>query len=457
MLKYLEIDSTYRNRREYPNPARFDVITAQSGTRSDLSTSISPISSAAPIVTYVPNNIDTIVSTQVQPSETSTSSSFIVCFPTAQNANKTADYYRATQANMEVEIPPAAPIDIGRVTIRSWDYLNTVSGEDCFRVSFTPVIDVALISDISKFELVTSTDFTLGNVFIPGGTAASQFYKDYFIYNETQNLYSTVLAYDGANSLANIEPQAGWLNTDTISLRKELPQTTGSLQAGSTNISVVLQSNSNPIPNSLVGSFVRITEPGSQNQAQIREIVEYKGSPTFEATLGSVLPATPSIGDTYEILNFSKDGFVPLNYSGTQVSQEVCYELQLVNLILPNIGVKYGGVVASYPYLYVDFQNYTTSSGGTTNIIYSNNPNSSRRLFRIPVTDISTPSLNSFLTLDKCYMAQMVRITPGSSFKFGVYLPDGRPLEFSIPDPAPPVIPDPELQVSALFSLRRIQ
>lgn len=457
MLKYLEIDSTYRNRQEYPNPARFDIITSQSGTRTDLSTSISPISLSAPVVTYVPQDINLIIATSVQPSETSTSTSFIVCFPTTQNANKTADYYRATQANIEITISLTPPVDAGRVTIQSWDYLNTVAGEDCFRVSFTPPIETGTISNISEFKLVTSTNFTLGNVFIPGGTAASQIYKDYFIYNETQNLYSTILAYDGSNSLANIEPQAGWLNTDTISIRKELPQTTGALQAGSTNISVVLQNTSNPVPNSLVGSFVRITEVGSLNQNQICEIVHYTGSPDFIATVGCVLPATPLVGDTYEILNFSNDGFVPLNYSGTQVSQEVCYEVQLVNLILPNVGVKYGGVLASYPYLYVDFQNYTTSSGGTTNVIYSNNPNSSRRLFRIPVTDISLPSLNSFLTLDKCYMAQMVRITPGSNFKFGVYLPDGRPLEFSIPDHSPPVVPDPELQVSALFSLRRIQ
>lgn len=455
MIKYLEIDSTYRNRGEFPNPTRFDLITAQSGTQITSSSSISPISLASPIVSYIPNDIDNLISGNVQASETNISTSFIVCFPVAQNANKRADYYRAVQANILVTIS-STTTDIGRVTIESWDYLNTVSGEDCFRVTFSPAIDAALIPSITQFKLVVATDYTLGNIFIPNGNAASQVYKDYLIYNETQNLYTTVLAYDGANSLVSIDPQPTWVMTDTISLRKELPQEYGTFQVGSTTSSVVLDATANPVTGSLNGSFLRITQPGSPNLGQVCSISSYTGSPTFVATLSCVLPTTPIAGDTYEILSFTKDGYVPLNYTGTHTTQEVCYEIQLVNLILPNVGVKSGGVMASYPYFYVEFQNYTTSNGGTTNVIYSNNPNSTRKLFRIPVSDISPASLNSFLTLDKCYMAQMVRLTPYNSFKFGVYLPNGEPLELSIPDTVNPASPDPALQVSALFSLRKI-
>lgn len=463
MIKYLEIDSTYRNRKEYPNPAKFDLITAQSGTRSDLTTSISPISLAAPIVTYVPDSIG-IISNQfsnvvVQESNTNTSTSLIVCFNKNQNANRTPDYYRGIQANITVSSSP--DIDIGRVTIDSWDYLNrTTIGStnyDCFRVSISPAISPELIKDIKIFQLFSSTNFDFGHVFIPSGTATSQIYKDYFIYNETLNQSAIILAYDGKNSLASITPPVGWATNHTISLRKELPQSASTFQAGSTKTTVVLNNNSNPVPDSLVGSFLRITQPGSLNQNKICDIISYEGSPTFKATLNSSLPVAPSQFDKYEIISFNNDGFVPLNYSGTHVSQEICYEIQLVNLIIPNVGVKSGGIISSYPYLYVDFQNFTTSSGGTTNLIYSNNPNSVRKLFRIPVTDISPPSMNSFVRLDKCSMTQIVRISPYNSFKFGIYLPDGRPLELSISDTSFPTPPDPALQVSALFSLKRMQ
>ena len=437
MLKYLEIDSTYRNRSEFPNPTQFNLISAHSGTNITSSSSISPISLATPVITYIPIDIDNLSATSVQASESNSSTSFIVCFPTASNPNHKTDYYRGLQLQVD-----AGVTDLGRITVQSWEYLNTVGINDCFRISFTPSLNATLYSTIDSIDFVSSTDFTIGNVFIPIGTKASQTYKDYFIYNETSNQYTPILAYDGYNSLANITPQATWNLTDTISLRKELPQELGSFQAGSTNTSVVLAATANSEPESLTGSFLRITEPGSPNIGQICSIVSYNGSPTFVANLNCTLPSIPIVGDTYEILSFSKDGYVPLNYSGTHTSQEVCYEIQLVNLIIPNVGVKAGGIISNYPYLYVEFQNYTTSSGGTTNVIYSNNPNATKKLFRIPVTDISPSSINSFLTLDKCYMAQMININPYNSFKFGVYLPNGSPLELSILDSVNPLSPE---------------
>lgn len=455
MLKYLEIDSTYRNRKEFPNPTRFDVITAQNGTQFISSSSISPISLAAPIVTYVPISIDNIVlggAGLVEPSEADSPTTFILRFPIGLNVNRTSDYYRGIQMQID-----AGATNLGRHTIQSCEYLNTVAGNDCFRIDFSPSLDPITnpYSTIDSLSFISSTDFTLGNVFIPNGSAAYQTYKGWYVYNETQNLYTPILAYDGNFSLAHTAPQATWLLTDNISIRQEVPRETGTFQAGSTNISVVLAATANPTANSLIGSFLRITQSGL-NKNQICDITSYAGSPTFVATLNCVLPVAPLAGNTYEILNFSNDGFVPLNYSGTHTTQEVCYELQLVNLTVPNVGVKTGGILTSYPYLYVDFQNYTTSSGGSTNVIYSNNPNATRRLFRIPVSDHTPPSINSFLKLDKCYMAQIVRITPYNSFKFGLFLPDGRPLEFDINDTTPPTAPNPALQVSALFSLKRL-
>ena len=458
MLKYLEIDSTYRNRNEFPNPAQFNVINSQNGTNFKLMTSVDPISLATPIVTYVPENISSLIAPSFQNNNANTSTSQIVCFSTAYNPSKISNYY----VGLLMNVGTLHGFNLGPVLVNGWDYVNTVDSTDCFRVTFSPslsplTVDLSNVLDsIISVSFGLSTNFNLGLVFVPNGTLNSEEYLGYYVYNETQNQYAIILSYDGEFALASIEPQPGWVNTDTISIRQELPQTYGTFQAGSNTTYVVLSSLSDPTPGYYNGSFLRITQTGSILQNIICNIKYYSGTPTYIATLNYSLPVPPAEGYTYEILSYYKDSFAPLIYSGTQVQQEVCYEIQCVNLILPNVNVESGGIIQSYPYFLVDFQNLTTSNGGTVNVIYSNNPNTTRRLFKVPVTDITPSSLNSFVKLDKCYMAQIIKFTPYSSFKFGVYLPDGRPLIFSNKDTMSPLPPNPSLQVSALFSLRRI-
>jgi hypothetical protein len=453
MLKYLEIDSTYRNRNEFPNPAQFNVINAQNGTNFNLMTSLDPISLATPIVTYVPNDINALVAPSFQDNNANTSTSQVVAFSSAYNPSRISNYYVGLSMNIGTNLSN----NLGPVLVNGWDYINTVGSDDCFRVTFTPSLSpLGSGETVVSVSFGLSTDFSIGTVFVPNGTLNSEEYVGYYVYNETLNQHATILSYDGQFALASINPPSSWNITDTISIRQELPQTYGTFQAGSTTSYVVLSLTSEPTPGYYNGSFLRITQVGSELQNIVCNIKYYSGAPTYVATLNYVLPVAPSEGFTYEILSYYKDSFAPLIYSGTQVQQEVCYEIQCVNLILPNVSVETGGIIQSYPYFLVDFQNFTTSNGGTVNVIYSNNPNTTRRLFKVPVTDITPSSLNSFVKLDKCYMAQIIKLTPYNSFKFGVYLPDGRPLVFSNKDTTSPLPPNPSLQVSALFSLRRI-
>ena len=46
--RYIEIDSTYRNRNKCPNPAEFEVLVAQSG-RKDKMNADDPVSCSVPI------------------------------------------------------------------------------------------------------------------------------------------------------------------------------------------------------------------------------------------------------------------------------------------------------------------------------------------------------------------------------------------------------------------------
>ena len=81
--------------------------------------------------------------------------------------------------------------------------------------------------------------------------------------------------------------------------------------------------------------------------------------------------------DNFLILSFSSEGVVPLNYTGSQItqSQMSCYELSVSTLILPNLILQTtsGLLTSSYPYLFLEISNETLPSGGNTDIIYSNN------------------------------------------------------------------------------------
>jgi hypothetical protein len=451
MIKYLEIDSTYRDRNQFPNPGQFNILNSQKGLNLTLSESLDPISLSAPIVTYVPGDIRTAIGDIIDGNTNFSNTIMASFFRPNYPMNKKSNYYRGISFEFR-----GASFILGPVVINSWDYMCSTSDYDTFRISFAGYIDPNVYPLVTYIEFLSSTNFSLGLVFIPNGTQDNQVYKGFYVYNENKNQHATILSYDGFYSLASIAPQPSWDISDTISIRQELPQTYGSFQSDSDGVYVFLSTSSDSREGFYNETILRITEPGSALQNKTYNIVWYSGAPNYTAKLNQSVGNLIQSGDTYEILNFTRDSFVPLIYSGTRTSQEVCYEIQNIALILPNITVEEGGIMQSYPYFYVEFQNISTSNNGNINTIYSNNPNSTRKLFRVPVSDISPSSISGFVKLDKTYMSQVIKLSPCSSFKLGVYLPDGRPLIFSIADTKSPLPPDPYLQLSILFSLKQV-
>ena len=57
-LRYLEVDSTYRDRNRFPNPGEFEVMISQTG-RKDSKTAIDPVSLGAPVISWTSNNLST--------------------------------------------------------------------------------------------------------------------------------------------------------------------------------------------------------------------------------------------------------------------------------------------------------------------------------------------------------------------------------------------------------------
>jgi hypothetical protein len=136
------------------------------------------------------------------------------------------------------------------------------------------------------------------------------------------------------------------------------------------------------------------------------------------------------------------------------MNQNVCYDISLCSLTLPNISLKTGSKISFYPYVYVELSNITSPNHASNQLIYSNNPNSNRALFIAPVNLLVDPDAGTFLTLYS-NMIQTIKFKPNDNLKFSVYLPDGTLFETIIDDLFSPYEPDPRIQIDAVFKIIR--
>lgn len=471
--RYLEIDSTYRNREQFPNPSNFTVLIAQSGTR-DAAHAYDPVSNAAPLKLWSPDKLE-LAGGVVSTNPLNTEIEFTVCFPVASNANRNPNYYTGYPISI---VSPGSEI----VQIVNWSYVSSSSTLDCFIITVTPSFS-GVPAGLVTFE-TSVNNYANGTIFVPDGFLADHFYFNWILYNETTVSYRPIISYDGTSKIIglNLSNEFGgpinttWSDTDILSIRKSPPKSVDTLldpalppypagQPVNTSLSFSLPSS----VSINIGDFIRLTSGGNTNVScrvvkYTYEGVKSKTSPgtyttyPYIVTTNCILDVIPVAGDTFEILQFTRDNAVPFCYSGSLVSQQemVCYQIELLNLVLPNKTLISGGRTAFYPYVYVELQNVSSSSAGTKNIIYSNNPNAQKMLFRAAIDDIPNPVISPFIKIDGDGMVQTVKFKPNDNFKFGVYLPNGDPLETVESDAFSPSSSNPLVQISAVFSIKRL-
>ena len=98
----------------------------------------------------------------------------------------------------------------------------------------------------------------------------------------------------------------------------------------------------------------------------------------------------------------------------------------------------------------------SVASGDTRNILISNNPNSVRVLFRIPVDDTVSKSVSPFIKIDGDGMVQTIKFKPDQSLKFRLLLPSGDTIKVGDSEKFSPSAPNEFMHLSACFSLRRV-
>lgn len=206
-----------------------------------------------------------------------------------------------------------------------------------------------------------------------------------------------------------------------------------------------------------------VTQPHPNNYSLIREynpttrVGTISRTFTYTNLTGTVTPYAVDGSTTFEILQFNTDNYNSLDYTTSVVAsqQSICYELELNSLILPNVPLRsgIGDTIAFYPYVYVELS--SVMQGASTSDLYSNNPNAKKMMFRAPIIHNYRLNEQKYVVTDGHGMVQTVKFSPNDAFQFSVYLPNGD-LFMTDADFTSPNEPNPALQISACFSIRRL-
>ncbi len=481
--RYIDIDSSYRNRDRFPNPSQFDILISQSGRRSTVYNSIDPISESAMI--FPPPNIkyNDIYNTyswmyitsispltyqidgiQINGMEYSTPPDAENYFINKYIENITdGSFRRIIKYHTE---PSIIHYDTGLVdnSMTNTDSSILILGSNTIPFTFHSDVEnyyvgkyITVSSQTRRIVGYNPSDPAHGNlpvcIITPnwhgdpssfGGTA-------YTIFDD-KACYITIDTQFNAGQVSTYPPVLAAVNETQYRIRGDTPIEVGTFSSSSNGNMFILPASSSFIHNYYSGMYLWLT---STNQYYL--ITEYNGDTHTGTAIRQIRPNI-NIGDPYNILQFSNDNFAPLVCTGSQVSEQQmsCYEIELISLILPNLILDsgFGNLIAFYPYVYVEFVNLSMMN---TNILYSNNPHARKVLFKVPIDDVITPNISSFITVDGHGMVQTIKFKPFDNFFVSVYLPNGELFKTKEADYVSPSLPNPNVQISMTFAIRKLE
>ena len=513
--RYIEVSSEYRDRKLWPLAAEFEIPISQSGLKT-INDAIDPVSLSMPFFSWTSNllligsgpqigGVPTAVVDDNTPIKyASDDTTFVILAPQVFGYTYTfqqlVDYYAGL---IIVNIQNSLTSGIYNRRIANSVYLGLdPSGKNRLQIKVAnSMSDTFALGD--SIQINDPTDFSdpyYPLLYIPNGLPQEDAYRQYIIYNETINQYRHIAHYNNITSIVILDTSGSptstningpisisgpldklWQVTDNFSIRK-IPPTLPLLGAPNTlfvntsteNTITVISTSFSQVNNYYKNSFIRILPYDTLNgydyvyiprpiNNKASRIVSYSYDTITNTATFIVNPpfqTAPLPGSPIEILPFSYDNFSPFIYSGSLVSQQdmVCYEVQLNSLIVPNatLVVDQGGLIAYYPYIYVQLSNVSASGAGLKNIIYSNNPNASSVIFRSNIYDIRNPLSTPFVRIDGGSMTQTIKFKPNDNLYFKVTMSNGETYKTILEERYSPSIPNRRAQITAVFGFKRI-
>lgn len=556
MKKYLELNSMYRNRNNYPNPASFCVNISQRGTRNQL-TALDPISYAYPIIFFngfgigTSLNDDYVVCEYNVPSTTSgivnlsTNTKFVVT-ATTMTLNRRDNYY----TGCAIVGTGTEPILNQTRRITEFLYLNTFGTAPNTKDYFSITVDIPFdnfTTSPQSFTIYNPSDFsdtTNMFLFIPTSVNIDNYITNYYVYNYTQCDYAKIISFDGTTHIAKLGIQNStntWTIDDYFSVGKESVSVNGTLSYGAVallkkvnegfgyppdaiNVKTTTNSTagsgltiswvngnngeipdlvsidypgtkyiigdtitvpyenilgssyttfivvgvypspgnivfSEPINSSYINSFIRIfIQTPPFDSIPIQQIVSISDNIAFLKDTTYIQPPFPTYVPEYFLYLYSTDNSIPLIYTGSIItnSQPGAYYVSLISLSLPNQPLVSGGRISGYSFVYVEFENVSTSSSGVKNLIYSNNPNTYKAVFRVSIQELIHPEKEIFTRNTAFEMPQIIIFKQTDDIQITITTPDGQVFQTVQADRFNGPIPNQFLQISALFSIQRL-
>lgn len=194
-------------------------------------------------------------------------------------------------------------------------------------------------------------------------------------------------------------------------------------------------------------------------RGEMRRIL--KSYPTGVLILENPFSKLPIVGDKVEILRTSSSNICGLNTNlmspTIQTSSSVKCLVRLVSISIPlqNTHTYIGGTVLTYPYVNVLLENIGIAVSNT-NSLFTNTPQQSAT-FRATLVrnNLQVNTDTKFVTF-KCDIEQTMMLNFKTPFRLRISAPDGDTIEFTISENFSPFRPNPFVQISALFEIKKI-
>lgn len=457
--RYIDIDSSFRNRVLFPNPSQFNILLSQSG-HNTIENSSDPVSDAVITFPYP----------MLRKGETFDTYSWMYTTYFCDNVIQ-IDGFTSMLYNCIYYHPPQ-PTE----NIYVGSYIEDVEHSEYRRIIDYHVDDTPTVYEEGVVSSVTKNTITLTTPIsdIPNYYSGKKIVVQNHVYIITKYtppvvfvsrlLEGDLTSYPGStykilsdtSHFITIESSfshpineypSTLSDTRTYRIRKNPPYESGTIVSFPSSNTFVLPSSSSSQTNFYRGMFLWMWENNTYYY-----IIQYDGSTRTGRTSHPI--DTYSVSK-YNILPFRRDNVSPLVYSGDKQQSPSCYDIELVNLILPNIVLSsgLGGRIAFYPYVYVEFSNVSETN---SNVMYSNNPYTTRVVFKVPIDDVNTPDVSPFICIS-CPMVQTIHFNPEDNLKVSIRLPSGELFETDEKDYFSPSPPNPRVQISFTFCIQKVE
>jgi len=394
--KYMELDSTFRNRNQYPNPADFVVPYQISGSYNTSIEAFDPVCLSAPFERGVGATLVSPTTVTLIPLVSSSTDNFYVnqylgLINTAVIPN-TIQYSKiASYAGMSRLVTV-----LGNFTVPAGTYSYIIRKQLPIDISYNTNTEVSSLLAMTSIIAFTPTEITLQPTSSTLPNAYQGMMVRLFSTSSTVEEYRIITAYNETTQVITVSRPFSTLFT--------------------------------------ISNYYEILPFSRDNLKPLK----YQGTPnTNQAVCYSV-----------RLVNISIP-FIVRSY--TDASNNEVDERAVID-------VANGGTIDQYPFFYVCL--YSDIHRDNIQSIVSNNPNTSYALFRVPVSSGDTPGPKKIMSqtcFSRCDMCPVIKFLPNDTFHMTILLPNGEILSFKQKDTSSPKEPNYKLQISAMFEFTRLE